>query len=199
MINKRLQDFRIILASRSARRQYLLKELGLDFEIISTEVPEEYPDTLTPEEIALFLADKKAESFDTTRMDEKRIIIAADTIVSLNGEILGKPRNYEEALTMLKKLSGKKHDVITGVCIKSRNKKSLFHVTSQVYFKELSDEEIDYYINNFRPYDKAGGYGIQEWIGYIGIARLEGSFFNVMGLPVKEVYEELLENYSYLC
>ncbi|MBN1199662.1 MAG: septum formation protein Maf [Bacteroidales bacterium] len=198
-MNKRLQDYRIVLASRSARRQYLLKELGLDFEIISTDVPEEYPDSLTPEEITLFLAEKKAESFDTARMDEKRIIIAADTIVTLDGEILGKPRNYEEALAMLKKLSGKKHDVITGVCIKSRNHKSLFHVTSQVYFKELSDEEIDYYVNNFRPYDKAGGYGIQEWIGYIGIARLEGSFFNVMGLPVKEVYEELLENYSYLC
>jgi len=199
MINKRLQDFNLVLASRSVRRQYLLKELGLDFEIISTDVAEEYPETLAPEEIALFLAEKKADSFDTSRMDEKRIIIAADTIVSLDGEILGKPRNFEEAFTMLKKLSGKKHDVITGVCIKSRSKKSLLHVTSQVYFKTLCDEEIEYYINNFRPYDKAGGYGIQEWIGYIGIARLEGSFFNVMGLPVKEVYEELLKNYSYLC
>lgn len=199
MINNRLQDFKIILASRSSRRQYLLKELGLDFEIISTEVQEDYPGTLTPEEIALYLADKKAESFDTSRMDGKRIILAADTIVSLDGEILGKPRNYEEAFSMLKKLSGKQHEVITGVCIKSRDKKRLFHVTSRVYFKELHDDEIDYYINNFRPYDKAGGYGIQEWIGYIGISKLEGSFFNVMGLPVKEVYEELLENYSYLC
>jgi septum formation protein len=199
MINKRLQDFKIILASQSSRRQYLLKELGLDFEIISTDVQEDYPDTLKPEEIATFLADKKAESFEVSRMDEKTIIVAADTIVSLDGEILGKPRNYNEALTMLKKLSGKRHDVITGVCIKSRDKKKLFHVTSQVYFKELCDEEIDYYINNFRPYDKAGGYGIQEWIGYIGISKLEGSFFNVMGLPVKEVYEELLKNYSYLC
>lgn len=199
MINKRLQDYNLVLASRSVRRQYLLKELGLDFEIISTDVAEEYPETLAPEEIALFLAEKKADSFDTSRMDEKRIIIAADTIVSLDGEILGKPRNFEEAFTMLKKLSGKKHDVITGVCIKSRSKKSRLHVTSQVYFKILCDEEIEYYINNFRPYDKAGGYGIQEWIGYIGIDRLEGSFFNVMGLPVKEVYEELLKNYSYLC
>ncbi|NQV02975.1 MAG: septum formation protein Maf [Bacteroidia bacterium] len=199
MINKRLQGFKIVLASQSSRRQYLLKELGLDFEIISTDVKEEYPDTLNPEEIATFLAEKKAGSFDTSRMEEKMIIIAADTIVSLDGEILGKPMNYEEALAMLKKLSGKRHDVITGVCIKSREKKQLFHVTSRVYFKELCDEEIDYYINNFRPYDKAGGYGIQEWIGYIGISKLEGSFFNVMGLPVKEVYEELLKNYSYLC
>lgn len=199
MINKRLHDFKIILASQSSRRQYLLKELGLDFEIISTDVPEDYPALLEPPEIATFLAEKKAESFDTSRMEEKTIIIAADTIVSLEGEILGKPGNYEEALHMLKKLSGKQHDVITGVCIKSKEKKTQFHVASKVFFKDLCDEEIDYYINNFRPYDKAGGYGIQEWIGYIGISKLEGSFFNVMGLPVKEVYEELLKNYSYLC
>ena len=199
MINKRLHAFKIVLASQSLRRQYLLKELGLDFEIISTDVQEEYPAALTPAEIATFLAEKKADSFDTSRMDEKMIIIAADTIVSLNGEILGKPVNYEEALAMLKKLSGRQHDVITGVCIKSREKKVQFHVGSKVFFKDLCDEEIDYYINNFRPYDKAGGYGIQEWIGYIGISKLEGSFFNVMGLPVKEVYEELLKNYSYLC
>jgi septum formation protein len=199
MINKRLQDFKIILASKSSRRQYLLKELGLDFEIISTNVPEVYPESFKPSEIALFLAEKKADCFDTSRMDEKMIIIAADTIVSLKKEILGKPGNYEEAFTMLKKLSGKQHDVLTGVCIKSRDKKSVFYVSSKVYFKELCDDEIDYYINNFRPYDKAGGYGIQEWIGYIGISKIEGSFFNVMGLPVKEVYEELLKNYSYLC
>jgi septum formation protein len=199
MINKRLQDYKIILASKSPRRQYLLKELGVDFEIIATDVQEEYPDNLSSDEIALYLAGKKAEAFDRSRIDEKTIIIAADTIVVLEGEILGKPGNYQEALTMLQKLSGKKHEVITGVCIMSKKKINTFHVTSSVYFKELCDEEIDYYINNFRPYDKAGGYGIQEWIGYIGISKIEGSFFNVMGLPVKEVYEELLKNYSYLC
>ncbi len=199
MINKRLEDFKIILASRSPRRQYLLKELGLDFEIIATGVPENYPDSLTPVQIADFLAEQKANAFETSRLDENMIVIAADTIVSLQGEILGKPGSYDEALTMLKKLSGKQHDVITGVCIKSRHKKNTFHVISKVYFKELCDEEIEYYINNFRPFDKAGGYGIQEWIGYVGISRIEGSFFNVMGLPVKEVNEELLKNYSYLC
>ena len=199
MINKRLEGFKIILASRSPRRQYLLKELGLDFEIIPTDVQENYPDTLTPVQIACFLADQKADSFDASRMEKRMIVIAADTIVSLQGEILGKPGSYQEAVTMLKKLSEKKHDVITGVCIKSRQKKNSFHVTSRVYFKELSDEEIDYYVNHFKPFDKAGGYGIQEWIGYIGISKIEGSFFNVMGLPVKEVYEELLKNYSYLC
>ncbi|NQV03851.1 MAG: septum formation protein Maf [Bacteroidia bacterium] len=199
MINKRLEDFRIILASRSPRRQYLLKELGLDFEVIPTEIQESYPDTLTPPQIADFLAEQKADAFETSSMDEKMIVIAADTIVSLQGEILGKPVTYQEAFSMLKKLSGKQHEVITGVCIKSRQKKIIFHVTSLVYFKELCDEEIDYYINNFKPFDKAGGYGIQEWIGYIGISRIEGSFFNVMGLPVKEVYEKLLKNYAYLC
>ena len=199
MINKRLEGFKIILASRSPRRQYLLKELGLDFEVIATGVSESYPDTLSPVQIAEFLAEQKANAFETSRLDENMILIAADTIVSLQGEILGKPIDYNEALTMLKKLSGKQHEVITGVCVKSRHKKNTFHVTSQVFFKELCDEEIEYYINQFRPYDKAGGYGIQEWIGYIGISKIEGSFFNVMGLPVKEVYEELLKNYSYLC
>jgi len=177
----------------------LLKELGVDFEIIATDVPEDYPEGISPIQIAVTLAEKKAEAFDRSRLDEKTIIIAADTIVSLDGEILGKPGNYQEALTMLQKLSGKRHEVITGVSIMSKKMVNTFHVTSQVYFKELCDEEIDYYINNFRPYDKAGGYGIQEWIGYIGISKIEGSFFNVMGLPVKEVYEELLKNYSYLC
>ncbi|MBC8316105.1 MAG: septum formation protein Maf [Bacteroidetes bacterium] len=199
MINKRLEGFKIILASRSPRRQYLLKELGLDFEIIPTDVQESYPDTLTPVQIACFLADQKADTFDTSGMETKMIVIAADTIVSLHGEILGKPGSYQEAVTMLKKLSGKRHEVITGVCIKSRHKKNSFYVTSRVCFKELCDKEIDYYVNHFRPFDKAGGYGIQEWIGYIGISKIEGSFFNVMGLPVKEVYEELLKNYSYLC
>ena len=199
MINKRLGGFKIILASRSPRRQYLLKELGLDFEIIPTDVQESYPDRLTPVQIACFLADRKADTFDASRIEKKMIVIAADTIVSLQGEILGKPGSYQEAVTMLKKLSGKTHEVITGGCIKSRQKKNSFHVTSRVYFKELRDEEIEYYVNHFRPFDKAGGYGIQEWIGYIGISKIEGSFFNVMGLPVKEVYEELLKNYSYLC
>ena len=199
MINKRLQDYRIILASRSPRRQYLLKELGMDFEIVETNIQEDYPASLSPDQIARFLAEKKANSFDLSRLPEKTIIIAADTIVSLAGEILGKPENYEEAFAMLKKLSGQCHDVFTGVCILSRERKKVLSVGSRVFFKPLLDDEIDYYINNFRPYDKAGGYGIQEWIGYVGIDRIEGSFFNVMGLPVKEVYEELLKNYSYLC
>jgi septum formation protein len=193
MINKQLTGRHIILASQSPRRQYLLKELGLNFEIRETHVREVYPAGLSPEEIAIYLAELKAGSFDISRLGEHVILIAADTIVSLEGEILGKPATYSEAVTMLQKLSGRKHDVITAVCMKSTRKQHIFHVLSSVYFKALSLEEIEYYIDNFQPFDKAGGYGIQEWIGYIGIDRIEGSFFNIMGLPVKELYEELLK------
>ena len=193
MINKRLEGYHLVLASSSPRRQYLLKELGLDFEICTTNVREEYPSNLEPIGIAVFLAELKAASFDTARMNQKSILIAADTIVVLGNDILGKPANHDEAVIMLKKLSGRKHDVITAVCLKSRKKSKTFHVTSSVYFKELTLEEIEYYIRNFQPFDKAGGYGVQEWIGYIGISKIEGSFFNIMGLPVKELYEELLQ------
>jgi len=192
MINKRLGSFHIILASSSPRRQYLLKELGLDFEICTTNVKEDYPAGLSPGDVALYLAELKAASFDTARMHEKSILITADTIVVLGDEILGKPGGHDEAVTMLRKLSGRKHDVITAICLKSKKKTRTFRVLSSVYFKELELEEIEYYISNFRPFDKAGGYGIQEWIGYIGISKIEGSFFNIMGLPVKELYEELL-------
>jgi len=192
MLNRRFDGKHLILASQSPRRQYLLKELGLDYEILSTNVKEEYPQGLQPVEIARFLAELKADSFDTTRLHESSIIIAADTIVSLGDEILGKPADRREAAMMLGKLSGCRHEVITGVCLKSRKKKIIFHDTSFVFFKPLSEEEIDYYIDNFQPFDKAGAYGCQEWIGYIGISKIEGSFFNVMGLPVKELYEQLL-------
>lgn len=193
MINYRLKGRHIILASQSPRRQYLLKELGLDFEIRTTQVRENYPEGLTPEQIAIYLSELKSDSFDTARLDDHAIVITADTIVSVGGEILGKPGNYTEAVRMLKKLSGRKHDVITAVTLKSKIKRKTFFVISSVIFKELSQEEIDYYIDNFQPFDKAGGYGIQEWIGYIGINKIEGSFFNIMGLPVKELYEELLK------
>jgi septum formation protein len=192
MINQRLKKFHVILASQSPRRHYLLKEIGLDFEIRVTNVREVYPAGLSPEEIAIFLAKLKADSFDTSRMHSTELIITADTLVCVGDEILGKPANYKEAVVMLQKLSGRKHDVITAVCLKSKKKERIFHVKSSVIFKELQQDEIIYYIENFQPFDKAGGYGIQEWIGYIGISAIEGSFFNVMGLPVKELYEELL-------
>jgi septum formation protein len=192
MINARLQEFRIILASQSPRRQYLLNDLGLNFEVIIPDVKEEYADGLTPVQIAVHLAELKARAFDLTGVDPKTVIITADTIVSLGDEILGKPSGPAEAAGMLNKLSGRMHEVITAVCLRSAKKMHTFHVLSSVYFKELSSEEISYYIENFRPFDKAGSYGVQEWIGYIGISKIEGSYFNVMGLPVKELYEELL-------
>jgi septum formation protein len=192
MINQRLQSKNLILASESPRRQYLLKELGLDFGILAPRVSEHYPDGLTPVEIAVYLAELKSNTFDLSRFPENTILITADTLVSIGEEILGKPGNYQEAVLMLQKLSGRKHEVITAVCLRSGTRKKTFHVLSAVYFKELSREEIDYYIENFRPFDKAGSYGVQEWIGYVGIHKIEGSFFNIMGLPVKELYEELL-------
>jgi septum formation protein len=193
MNNKRFQGKDLILASQSPRRQYLLKELGLDFEVLAPSVKESYPPGLDPVQIAIHLAELKSGNFDASRFSDNTILITADTIVSIEGEILGKPKNHADAVCMLQKLSGRKHDVITAVCLRSRNKKKTFHVLSSVYFKELSLEEINYYIENFRPFDKAGGYGIQEWIGYVGISKIEGSYFNIMGLPVKELYEELLQ------
>lgn len=187
-----MNQYHLILASQSARRQYLLKELGLDFEIRITHVREDYPSDMDPEDVAVYLAELKANSFDSSRMHDKELIIAADTIVYIDHEILGKPGNYSEAVNMLKKLSGRQHHVFTAVCLKSKRKKKTFSVQSSVFFKELTMEEIDYYIENFQPFDKAGGYGIQEWIGYIGISEIRGSFFNIMGLPVKELYEQLL-------
>lgn len=192
MIHDQLKWRHLILASESPRRQFLLKELGLDFEICPLNVSEVYPEGLQPEAIARYLAKLKAGHFDTSRLKDDAILITADTIVSVNGEILGKPADPVSAAGMLKKLSGRKHEVITAVCLKSKTKTRVFHALTTVTFKKLSDSEISYYIDHFRPYDKAGSYGVQEWIGYIGIAHINGSFFNVMGLPVKELYEELL-------
>ncbi len=192
MISPNLRGKRIILASQSPRRQYLLKELGFEFGVMVPDVEEVYPDGLLPEEIAIYLAELKADAIDHTLLDENTIVITADTIVYIGNEVLGKPADHDAAVMMLRKLSGKTHDVITAVCLVSANRKKVFHVLSEVTFKELEMKEIEYYIENFKPYDKAGGYGVQEWIGYIGISRIEGSFFNVMGLPVKELYEEML-------
>lgn len=192
MIGNRLQGKRIILASQSPRRQFLLRELHLDFEVIVTDAEEVYPEGLAPEQIARHLAELKADAFDPALLDEETILITADTIVVLDGKILGKPRGYDDAVNMLQLLSGRRHDVITAVSLRSATKRRVFHVRSSVYFKELTKEEIIYYIDNFEPFDKAGSYGIQEWIGYIGIDRIEGSYFNVMGLPVRELYDELI-------
>ncbi len=186
-----LKNFDIILASQSPRRQELLKGLGLNFRIIPGNIDESYPPELKGKEIALFLAEKKAKALKSLLTNSDTILITADTIVWLENENLGKPSNRSEAIQMLQKLSGRQHEVITGVCLSSVKQTMLFHSVTKVFFKNLSDEEIEFYIDNYHPYDKAGAYGIQEWIGYIGISRIEGSYFNVVGLPVQELYEEL--------
>jgi septum formation protein len=186
-----LKNHHIILASRSPRRRFLLKQLGLEFTEISAEVDESFPEGLTPDETAIYLAGKKATHFGELLEDPKNILITADTLVLINGSILGKPEGKEGAVKMLETLSGNMHQVVTGICLRSRDKCCSFTSWTNVWFKELSNEEINFYLEHYKPYDKAGAYGIQEWIGYIGITRIEGSYFNVMGLPVQKLYEEL--------
>jgi septum formation protein len=189
---RQLQTYNIILASQSPRRQYLLKELGLDFEIRNADVEEIFPDSAKREEIPLFLSELKAKAFDG-KLQKNDLLITADTIVWIENKVLNKPHTYEEASAMLNILSGKMHEVITGVCIKTVLQTKIFYCVTRVFFKKLSPAEIDFYITNFKPFDKAGSYGAQEWIGYTGIEKIEGSYFNVMGLPTKELHEELLK------
>jgi septum formation protein len=191
MLIENLQKYEIILASKSPRRQQLLSDLGLKFKVQSMDIPEEFPKNLGMNEVPVYLAELKADAFRPL-LKENQLVITADTIVWLDGEVLNKPADYAEGFQMLSDLSGKKHQVITGVCLLSIEKKISFFSATDVWFKELNKEEIHFYLENYHPYDKAGAYGIQEWIGYIGINRIEGSFFNVMGLPVQSVYEHLL-------
>jgi septum formation protein len=190
MIMENINKFRIILASRSPRRQDLLKELGLNFEVEVREWDESFPSHLKAEEIALFVAASKAETF-RPGIEEHKVVITADTIVWCNNKVLDKPSDIEDARRILKEISGNTHEVITGVCLLSKTKKHSFYSSTKVTFTELTDEEIEYYISTFRPYDKAGAYGIQEWIGLAACSHIDGSYFNVMGLPVEQVYHEL--------
>lgn len=184
-----LNKYQVILASKSPRRKDLLTALGVDFKVKEqTNQDESYPETLQGAEIVEFLAKQKSSSFETK---ENELIISADTIVCVENKVLGKPNNEYEAKEMLKLLSGKTHQVFTGVCLKTKEKQRVFSVTSSVTFSSLSDEEIDFYIKNFHPFDKAGAYGIQEWIGFIGIQSISGSYWNVMGLPLQRLYQEL--------
>lgn len=183
-----LKKYRLVLASKSPRRQQLLADLGLEFSVETKDTPEDFPENLGMTEIPVFLAEKKAAAFE---VKGNQLIITADTIVWLDGKVLNKPVGYDEGFAMLRALSGKKHQVVTGVCLLSGEKKVSFAVSTDVWFKPLDDNEIIFYLENYRPYDKAGAYGIQEWIGYIGITRIDGSFYNVMGLPVQSLYEHL--------
>jgi septum formation protein len=183
--------YNYILASNSPRRQELLHSLGIHFEVRYNEVDEIFPDDLMPNDIPVYLAILKARSFqDELKNDD--LLITADTIVVLNGCVIGKPKDIDDAANLLNALSGKEHQVISGVCLSSVNKQKSFSSITNVQFKLLSKEEIDFYIYSCQPLDKAGAYGIQEWIGYIGISHIEGSFYNVMGLPVQKLYEEII-------
>ncbi|MFP9115510.1 Maf-like protein [Flavobacterium sp. RHBU_3] len=188
MLNNKLK-YKLVLASGSPRRQQFLRDLDVDFEIRLKDVEEIYPDTLKGAEITDFLAKLKADAFEPAA-DE--IIITSDTIVWHDNKALGKPKDYNDAFLMLSTLSGKTHEVITSVCLKSIEKAEIFHETTKVTFNTLSNEEIKYYLDNYKPYDKAGSYGIQEWIGLVAIARIEGSYANVVGLPVDKVYQALI-------
>jgi septum formation protein len=191
MLNDILKGKRLILASKSPRRQQLLRELGVDFEVMANGDDDElFPEDLTMTEIPIFLAKHKAQPL-LGKLSENAILITSDTIVWCKGQVIGKPIDEEDAFRILSLLSGTKHTVVTGICLSSTAKTKSFHVTTDVYFRKLADDEIAYYIKKYKPFDKAGAYGIQEWIGFIGVERIDGSYFNVMGLPVQQVYTEL--------
>lgn len=189
MLRDHLKNYKVILASGSPRRQQFFKDLDIDFEIQVKEVEEIYPDTLTSSDITDFLAQLKSEPF--TSLQPNEILVTSDTIVWHNNRALGKPKNYEDAFKMLQSLSGTTHQVITSVCFKTTQKTDVIHDFTKVTFTNLTDDEIDYYLHHYKPYDKAGSYGIQEWIGFIAVSKIEGSYANVMGLPVHKVYEYL--------
>ncbi|MGI6243423.1 MAG: Maf-like protein [Prevotella sp.] len=180
---------KIILASNSPRRRELLAGLGYDFEVrVVQGINEDYPAGLSMEEIPRYIAKEKADAYE---VGDAEILLTADTVVVLDDEVLGKPKDAADASRMLHELSGRTHHVITGVCLTTTSMQRRFSVVTEVTFKQLTDQEIEYYISNYRPFDKAGAYGIQEWIGYIGVTSIRGSYFNVMGLPVQRIYQEL--------
>lgn len=190
------KQYKLILSSNSPRRKELLSGLGIPFQVrIIDDIDESYPADLNSLEVASYISKKKSEAYKTTLQDDE-IVITADTVVLCEDEILGKPKDEEEAYKMLETLSGKVHQVITGVTIALKDKEKTFSVVTDVTFKALSSQEINYYIKTYKPFDKAGAYGIQEWIGYIGVTSLQGSYFNVMGLPVQRIYEELKTYFS---
>lgn len=191
MLKQKLKGYKVILASGSPRRQQYLKELNIDFEVRLRDVQEIYPDHLQGTEITDFLAELKANAFDEILFDDE-ILITSDTIVWHEGRALGKPKNYNDAFAMLQSLSGKTHQVITSVCIKNGEYTDIFNDTTNVTFNTLTDTEIKFYLTGYKPYDKAGAYGIQEWIGLVAIAKIEGSYTNIVGLPVDKVYRHLL-------
>ena len=188
-----LEKYKVILASGSPRRRELMAGLGVNYEVrILPDVDESYPDTLQGEEIPLYIAKEKADAY-IPMIQPDELIITADTIVWLDGKVLGKPRDREDALQMLRTMSGRTHKVFTGVCITTTDWQRSFTAQTEVRFATLSEDEIIYYVDNFKPMDKAGAYGVQEWIGFIGVENISGSYYNIMGLPVQKLYRELLK------
>ena len=188
-----LEKYKVILASGSPRRRELMAGLGVNYEVrILPDVDESYPDTLQGEEIPLYIAKEKADAY-IPMMQPDELIITADTIVWLDGKVLGKPRDREDALQMLRTLSGRTHEVFTGVCITTTDWQRSFTAQTEVRFATLSEDEIIYYVDNFKPMDKAGAYGVQEWIGFIGVENISGRYYNIKGLPVQRLYRELLK------
>ncbi len=191
MLIDSLRSYHIVLASKSPRRHELLRGMGIEFSIITKEVDESFPDHLSPDEIADFLCRQKAKAFNSDILPPDYLLITADTIVVVGDLVLNKAANRQEAISMLELLSGKTHQVITGICLKHKVHQSSFTEMSEVSFGRLSRDEICWYVDRYQPYDKAGAYGIQEWIGYIGIEKVNGSYFNVVGLPTFRLFNEL--------
>lgn len=188
-----LKKYKVILASNSPRRKELLAGLGVDYEVRTLpDVDESYPETLQGADIPLYIAKEKADAY-VAMMQPGELMITADTIVWLDGKVLGKPRDREDALQMLRTMSGRTHEVFTGVCITTTDWQRSFTAQTEVRFATLSEEEIAYYVDNFQPMDKAGAYGVQEWIGFIGVENISGSYYNIMGLPVQKLYRDLLK------
>lgn len=192
MLRNKLKETKIILASGSPRRQQFFKEFGIDFEIRLKEIEEIYPETLQHLEITDFLAKLKAAAFDN-ELKQNELLITSDTLVWHNNQALGKPKDYDDAFEMLKSLANSTHEVIGSVCFKTSAKTEIINDVTKVTFGDLSDEAIHYYLENYQPFDKAGSYGIQDWIGLIGISKIEGSYTNVVGLPTEKIYQYLLK------
>ena len=191
MMLENIKKYNVVLASKSPRRQELLKGVGLEFSVLTKDVDESYSSEMSVFDVAPFLSYKKAKAFEESELPENYMVITADTVVIVGDKILGKPKDYDDACNMLRLISGKKHFVVTGVTVRTKEKVKTFSATSKVSFEALDEEEIRYYVDTYKPFDKAGSYGIQEWIGYIGVNSVEGSYFNVMGLPTQKLYKLL--------